>query len=98
MKFSFLCSILFFVFFFQPGDKPTVIRFKSVLSSLKPHEICHPDVMAAIEFIRIHVLRMSNEDFDKFFFKQFPAVTKYLTTQDQNNEQNDNADETKSAV
>jgi len=36
--------------------------------------------MAGIEFIRIHVVKMGNEEFDKFFCKQFPTVTKYIMT------------------
>jgi heme/copper-type cytochrome/quinol oxidase subunit 2 len=39
--------------------------------------------MAAIEFMRIHVIPMSNEDFDKFFAKQFPTVNKYLARQEE---------------
>ena len=54
--------------------------------------------MAGIEFVRIHALRMSNEDFDKFFFKQFPTVTKYLITQDDLSEREDGKDETKSVL
>jgi hypothetical protein len=42
--------------------------------------------MAAIEFIRIHVVRMANEDFDKFFTRQFPTMTKYIMTADEANE------------
>jgi len=45
--------------------------------------------MAAIEFLRIHVVRIGNEEFDKFFCKQFPTVTRYITTTDQTTE-NDN--------
>jgi Domain of unknown function (DUF4698) len=75
-----------------------VIRFKAVLTGLRPHEICHPDIMAGIEFVRIHVLRMSNEEFDKFFFKQFPTVTKYLITQDDLSEREDVKEETKSVL
>jgi hypothetical protein len=60
-----------------------------VLSELRPHEICHPDVMAAIEFIRIHVIRMGNEEFDKFFCKQFPTVTRYVMTKDETIENDD---------
>jgi hypothetical protein len=44
--------------------------------------------MAAIEFLRIHVVRIGNEEFDKFFCKQFPTVTRYITTTDQT--ENDN--------
>ena len=60
-----------------------------MLGGLKPHEICHPDIMAAIEFVRIHALRMSNEEFDKFFLKQFPSVTTYLMASE---EAKDNSD------
>jgi hypothetical protein len=45
--------------------------------------------MAAIEFIRIHVVRMGNEDFDKFFCRQFPTVTRYITTTDETSEDDD---------
>jgi hypothetical protein len=87
---------LFFIF--QPGDKPTVIRFKAVLSELRPHEICHPDIMAAIEFIRIHVVKMGNEEFDKFFCKQFPTVTKYIMTKNETLEDEDANQEVKSII
>ena len=80
--------------FFQPADKPTVIRFKAVLSELRAHEICHPDIMAAIEFVRIHVVRMGNEDFDKFFCRQFPSVTRYVMINDETGE----TDETKETI
>jgi hypothetical protein len=52
--------------------------------------------MAAIEFIRIHVVRMGNEEFDKFFCKQFPMVTKYIMIQNETTENDDIKDETKS--
>lgn len=42
--------------------------------------------MAAIEFIRIHVVRMANEDFDKFFCRQFPLVTRYVMINDETGE------------
>ncbi|CAF1271412.1 unnamed protein product [Rotaria sp. Silwood1] len=84
--------------FANPSDKATVIRFKAVLSDLRPHEICHPDVMAAVEFIRIHVIRMGNEEFDKFFCKQFPAVTKYIMTQDETTGHDDTKFETKTVI
>ncbi|CAF2706077.1 unnamed protein product [Rotaria sp. Silwood2] len=84
--------------FANPSDKPTVIRFKAVLSDLRPHEICHPDIMGAIEFIRIHIVRMGDEEFDKFFCKQFPAVTKYITTQDEITENDDSKLEIKTVI
>lgn len=65
---------------------------------MKPHEVCHPDVMAAIEFIRIHILKMSTEDFDKFFMQQFPTVFKYLIGQNENTDKEDNLRETKSVA
>ncbi|CAF1205654.1 unnamed protein product [Rotaria sordida] len=84
--------------FANPNDKPTVIRFKAVLSDLKAHEICHPDVMAAIEFIRIHVVRMGDEEFDKFFCRQFPTVTKYIMTQSETTENDDTQLEVKPVI
>lgn len=54
--------------------------------------------MAAIEFIRIHVVKMPNEEFDKFFCKQFPAVTKYIMVQDEKTQIEDTKLETKSAL
>jgi len=36
--------------------------------------------MAAIEFARIHIVKMGTEEFDKFFCKQFPMVTKHVKT------------------
>ncbi len=72
-----------------------MIRFKAVLTDLRPHEICHPDIMAAIEFIRIHVIRMGNEEFDKFFCRQFPTVTRYIMTKDETIENDDTKQETK---
>ena len=44
--------------------------------------------MAAIEFIRIHALRMSNEEFDKFFYKQFPAMAACLVADDEAGDNN----------
>jgi hypothetical protein len=52
--------------------------------------------MAGIEFIRIHVVRMGNEEFDKFFCKQFPTVTRYIKTQDETKENEDTKQEIKS--
>lgn len=52
--------------------------------------------MAAVEFMRIHVVRMGNEEFDKFFCKQFPTVTRYVTTQDDTIENEDTKQEIKS--
>lgn len=52
--------------------------------------------MAAIEFIRIHVVRMGNEEFDKFFCKQFPTVTRYVTTQEDTTEDDNDKQEIKS--
>ena len=54
--------------------------------------------MAGIEFVRIHLLRMPNEDFDKFFFKQFPMVTKYLSVENETNEKDDDKQESKSVA
>jgi hypothetical protein len=51
--------------------------------------------MAAIEFIRIHVLRMGNEDFDKFFCRQFPTVTRYIMTKDEMSENENDKQEIK---
>ena len=51
--------------------------------------------MAAIEFIRVHVVRMGNEDFDNFFCKQFPTVTKYIVTNDETKETEDTEQEMK---
>ncbi|CAF3539617.1 unnamed protein product [Rotaria socialis] len=82
----------------NPSDKPTVIRLKAVLSDLRPHEICHPDIMAAIEFLRIHVVKMTNEEFDKFFCKQFPTVTKYIMIQDETTDSDDTKLEIQSAL
>lgn len=50
--------------------------------------------MAAIEFTRIHIVRMGNEDFDKFFCRQFPSVTRYVMI---NDDITDN-DETKETI
>jgi hypothetical protein len=52
--------------------------------------------MAAIEFIRIHVVRMGNEEFDKFFCKQFPTVTRYIMTKEETTENEDTTQEIKS--
>ncbi|CAF1056004.1 unnamed protein product [Adineta steineri] len=77
----------------DPGNIPTVVRFKKVLHDLKAHEICHPDIMAAIEFTRVHIVKMTTEDFDSFFRKQFPHVTRYVTptTEDKNSDQDETA-------
>ncbi|CAF0814971.1 unnamed protein product [Didymodactylos carnosus] len=56
----------------RPSMKPNAVKFKAVLSKLSAHEICHPDIMAAIEFVRVHIIQMPNEDFDKFFANKFP--------------------------
>lgn len=50
--------------------------------------------MAAIEFVRIHVVRMGNEEFDKFFCRQFPSVTRYVMINDEAGE-NDETDDAK---
>jgi hypothetical protein len=54
--------------------------------------------MAGIEFIRIHVVKMGNEEFDKYFCKQFPTVTKYIMTKNETLEDEDTKQETKSVV
>lgn len=44
--------------------------------------------MAAVEFIRTRVIRMGTDEFDKFFCKQFPDVTRYVmfSTDDEDDE------------
>lgn len=61
---------------------PTVIGFKKTLRELGSHEICHPDIMAAIEFARIHIVKMPADDFDRFFCKQFPDAAKFVTPEE----------------
>ncbi|UJR37773.1 hypothetical protein I4U23_030465 [Adineta vaga] len=80
----------------DPSHTPTVIRFRIILRDLKPHEICHPDIMAAIEFIRVHIVKMGVDEFNAYFHKQFPHVTDYVAS-DNNNDVDDN-DETTSDV
>ncbi|CAF0970097.1 unnamed protein product [Adineta ricciae] len=74
----------------DPSHVPTAIRFKNVLQDLKPHEICHPDIMAAIEFTRVHIVEMGIEEFDSFFRKQFPEASKYLNMDEESSVINNN--------
>lgn len=71
---------------------PTVSRFRSVLRALEAHEICHPDIMAAIEFTRVHIVKMAAEDFDIFFRKQFPTVTSCIPSGEENEDVDDDED------
>ncbi|CAF1152814.1 unnamed protein product [Adineta ricciae] len=74
----------------DPSHTPTAIRFKSILRDLMPHEICHPDIMAAIEFVRVHIVEMGIEDFDSFFRKHFPQASKYLNMDEETSMINNN--------
>lgn len=47
--------------------------------------------MAAIQFIRVHVIKMEKGELKRFFRKQFPAETIYVKSSD--NEDDDDSDD-----
>jgi len=64
----------------------SVLKFQQVLSSLRVWELCSPDVSAAIEFCRERIIEMPVENFEAWFWENFPEVTRpaVVTATDEN--------------
>jgi hypothetical protein len=56
--------------------KVTPQKFLSVLTGLKPWELCLPDVSAAVEFVRERVVLMSVEDFEAWYQSEIPGISR----------------------
>jgi len=53
-----------------------VVKFQQVLSALRVWELCSPDVSAAIEFCRQRIVEMPVEEYEAWFRRNFPQVTR----------------------
>eukprot|EP00795_Rhopilema_esculentum_P008756 gene8756-14782_t len=49
------------------GRKVSSVQFIKALSILRPWELCHPDISAAIEFVRDKIVAMDKTEFETWF-------------------------------
>ncbi|KAL5013469.1 hypothetical protein ScPMuIL_007739 [Solemya velum] len=63
----------------EGSGKSSVYKFLLVVESLRPWELCSPDVSAAIEFVREKVVSMAVEDYEEWFQHTFPKITRPQT-------------------
>ncbi|XP_052764388.1 coiled-coil domain-containing protein 60-like isoform X4 [Mya arenaria] len=59
--------------------KQSIFKFIKVLEGLRSWEICSPDISAAIEFCREHIVKMTIDEYEEWFSQKFPKVTRPQT-------------------
>ena len=68
------------LFFWQVDSaKQNEIRFLKVLKGLRPWEICHPDISAAIEYCREKIIEYPMENYEEWFAQSFPTIVRPQT-------------------
>ncbi|KAL4218126.1 Coiled-coil domain-containing protein 60 [Mactra antiquata] len=59
--------------------KQSIYKFIKILEGLREWEICSPDITAAIEFCREHIVEMTIEEYESWFVQRFPKITRPQT-------------------
>ncbi|XP_052260271.1 coiled-coil domain-containing protein 60-like isoform X2 [Dreissena polymorpha] len=63
----------------EGSGKQSIYKFIKVLEGLREWEICSPDITAAIEFCREHIVEMTVEEYESWFSQRFPRITRPQT-------------------
>lgn len=67
------------IFQVEGTGKQSIYKFIKVLEGLREWEICSPDISAAIEFCREHIVEMTIEEYESWFTQRFPKITRPQT-------------------
>jgi len=81
-----LINVLCYPWIQVEAGTQSVLKFQQALSGLRVWELCSPDVSAAIEFCRERIIEMPVDDYEVWFRKNFPEVTRpaVVTATDEN--------------